>query len=378
MTTDLERRLRHAFEARTAGVHAPPEPDWDRPRSRAAYPVFGIVAAVAATLAVLLAANLVPGGGGRSDDGPFTPGAVAATPVRPAASPSFALRMESASGLQVVDVATGKVRGTVQPPAGYGELWAGHTAAAADNRTFFFSVRKSLKGRPMVARVHVDDRGRPDGRALLVAQAPTAGDLEAVAPRPATRSTNGPARWAALDGLSVSPDATRLAMVVSTAKAEGVSVWDLGTGRRTTWGSPVPVTALAWSGDGSLLWASDRSAGSLDPAGRPGVLRAARTHPAVADPVPPRLLPNGDRITVLTGPGSVRLVRLPALPGRPERVLDEWKPNGGDEGPVVVDGSGRHVLYGRNGKRERMDLATRRHKPTNLDGPDDKTSAFTW
>ncbi|MFC6929748.1 hypothetical protein ACFQHO_04850 [Actinomadura yumaensis] len=29
MTTDMEHRLRAAFEARTAAVPAPPEPDWE-------------------------------------------------------------------------------------------------------------------------------------------------------------------------------------------------------------------------------------------------------------------------------------------------------------------------------------------------------------
>ncbi|MFI0451514.1 hypothetical protein [Actinomadura sp. 6N118] len=378
MTTDLESRLRHAFEARTAGVPVPPEPDWEvaQARPRKAYPILGVIATVAATLVVLLTVTLVWGDGG-SDDQAFRPGTVEVTPVWPAKSPTLALRRDT-SNPQIVNVATGKVLGTALPPAGYDVAWAGYEAAAADNRTFFFTVSKALNSRHMVARVHVDDQGRPDGRAVLVAQVPTANELNAVAPPLPTPNTNEPARWATLDGLSVSPDATRLAMTVSTRNGEGLSVWDLSTGRNTTWGSPTAITALAWGGDGSLLWASGHSAGRLDPESRPSILRPTQSYSDLGDAEVSQLLPSGDRIVVLSEPYSVRLVQLSRHPGGPERVLDQWVATGGDNGGAVVDGSARHVLYLRNSEGVRLDLKTGARTPTKLGGPENKMAIFTW
>ncbi|QKG21384.1 hypothetical protein [Actinomadura verrucosospora] len=379
MSAELENRLRSAFEDATARVQAPPEPGWpeDGRARRGAYPFLVVAAAVAATLAVLLTAGLLKGGGSAGDPS-FVPRALDVTPVRPARSPDLALRLQDADDPQVVRVRTGEVLGTVRPPAGYRPLWAGQATAAADDRTFFFTVGKKADGRALVARVHVDDRGRPDGDAVLVAEAPRAADLDAVVPSASPTGTAAPSRRASLDGLTASPDGTRLAMLVSTRSGEGVAVWDLRTGRATTWGSRVPVLSVAWGADGSLLWASDASAGRLDPRSRGGALRATRTFAGTGEADRPVLLPGGDRIIVLERQYSVRFVRLPGTPGASPKVLDQWVPDGGDNGGPVVDASGRFVLYLRNGKGMRMNLATGARTPTGLGGEGNKMAGFVW
>jgi hypothetical protein len=370
---DLETRLRRAFEARTANVPTPPEPDW-KARPGRVYPILGVMAAVAATLAVLLSVNLLQG-----TDGPaFTPGSVPATAVRPANSPTFAIRQDDEYRPQIVDVATGRVLGTVEPPAGYDVLWASNLAAAADNRTFFFTVRKSLNSlHYLVARVHVDDRGRPDGRAVLVAETPRTNELDSAGPPLKTPNTNEPSRWATMDRLWVSPDATRIAMGVSSRRSEGLTLWDLTTGRHTTWGGTTGVDAVAWGKDGSLLWASGRSAGKLDPDAAPTPLRPDRTFPEVGDLTDSVLLPNGDRIAVLLGAGNpAKLARIPSTGSM--QVLDQWAQNGDDEGGVMVDAGGKHVLYLRHGEMVRMDLTTRKRSPSALGGELNKMTQFAW
>ncbi|WP_131737395.1 hypothetical protein [Actinomadura roseirufa] len=375
MTTDPETRLRRAFEAATAGVQAPPEPDWDRLRPRRVSAVPAAVAAVAATLVLALTVGLVRGADVAEDA--FTPGAATATPVRPAASPVFAMRQRGGSRPQIVDLATGAVRGTVRPPSGYDEMAMSSLAAAADNRTFFFTVRKSPAGRWMVARVHTGDSGRPEGRAVLVAQAPSARDLEAVAPVDETLTTSEPSHWASVDGLSVSPDATRLAMRVGGKRAWGISFWDLRTGRTATWGSSVSVSSLAWARDGSLLWASARWAGRLDPKEPPSVLRATRTLSQRDDAGRFELLPDGDRVVVRTTPTSGRLLKLTDRPDLPNIILDTWVTTVLDR-DWAVSADGTHVLYQRNGVRTLANLTTGQRTPTRLDGSANQTSHFAW
>ncbi|MBO2445721.1 hypothetical protein J4573_01320 [Actinomadura barringtoniae] len=355
---DLETRLRRAFEAGTAHVQTPPEPDWTH-RTRRAYPILATMAAIAATVAILLTVNHI--WGGSSDTDPtFAPGTVAVSPVRPATTPTFAIRQEIKSPPTIVDVATGRVLGNVETPKGYNALYSESLTAAADNRTFFFSVRKKLNSpRYMVARVHVDERGRPDGRAVLVATAPMR-----------------------LNGLSASPDATKLAMSVTNDQSETLTIWDLSTGGHKTWdvppsAAPNGVESVVWTPGGSLLWASGRSAGKLDPESAPGPLHADRTFPNVGDLTDSELLPNGDRIAVLHEEGNVRFIRISSRPGASMRVLDHWVPEGDDEGGLIVSG-GRYVLYLRHGQMVRMDLTTHTRTPSPLGGPDNKMAGYAW
>ncbi|MUN36722.1 hypothetical protein [Actinomadura litoris] len=378
MTTDLENRLRNTFHAATADVRDPAEPEWEPVRSRRRLvPVLGVAAAVAATVMVAFGIGLVRDEAPRAGQ-PFSAATGGATPVRPARSPAFALQVGYERELRVVDVATGEARGAVLPPPGYPVLWAGHAAMAADNRTVFFTVRKTADGPWMVARAHLDDRGRLDARAVVVAQAPGSREVEAAAPNRKGSPTASPAPWAEGEDIAVSPDATRLAMVVSSKKATGISVWDLRTGKSAVWGSPVAVTALAWGEDGSLLWASDRSSGRLDPRSKPDVLRPTRSFADDGEPLRAKLLPNGDRIVVRTMAGVRLLVRMPGGSGRLERTLDRWNSNGASEASVAVDGGGGHVLYSRDGEWVRMDLKTGKRVPAEFEGLDMKTARFVW
>ncbi|WP_329522188.1 hypothetical protein [Spirillospora sp. NBC_01491] len=356
MNTDLENRLREAFDARTAGVPHPAEPAWaaaGRPRRR----LWTLVPAAAVTLVLLLTGTFVRV---TLDDGgeEFDP-AIGMGPVRPATSPRFAARTDTeAHKVEIVDVPSGKVRGTLTPPAGYDRFWTPITAAA-DNRTFFFTVVQGEQGRMRVAQVHLDDQGRP-GRPVLVAQAPSAADLRVVA-TPSAAPTGRPSPWAGIDMIAASPDATRLAMVTSSKDGEALAVWDLRTGSHRRWNVPAPVQSIAWDA-GRLRWAGASAAGILDPEDPARTVRADRTFPERNDSDMPLLLPSGDRIVLLTAGDEARLTLLPARSGKAPVVLDRWRSDSYDQ--PVADSTGRHLLYTRGHRIERMDLRTRKHSPT--------------
>ncbi|MFC6929747.1 hypothetical protein ACFQHO_04845 [Actinomadura yumaensis] len=148
-------------------------------------------ALAAAGMAVLLAVILTGrgDGGGQADKPVLTIGAV--TPIRPAASPTLLFRSDGESATRVVQAATGRTLGTVEPPPGYVQDWAGLTTAT-DNRTLFFTVKAKGGGASspqFVARTRVDEKGHP-GKALLVARAPGPGTCPR--PRPRRRRRRRP------------------------------------------------------------------------------------------------------------------------------------------------------------------------------------------
>ncbi|MQY05624.1 hypothetical protein [Actinomadura macrotermitis] len=358
MTTDLERRLRSAFEARTSGVRPPAEPVWDAPPTRRA-PRLLLPVAAAALIAVLALFLAQLRGGTEPQEPSLALGGVA--PVKPAASPTLVFKYDGKPRTKVVEVATNRITGTVEPPPGY--TMAGPGAVAVDNRTYFFTV--SGRGRRFVARVQVDDRGRP-GPAELVARAPRTRDVAAAVPRPAVRPTGRPSAWAEIDAIVPSPDATRLALLLSGADGDAVMVWELRTGTGRMWGGGPEIGALAWTSDGRRVrWAADGVAGDLDPAAAPGRLPAGRAVPPAGDPLGALLLPNGDRLAVRQAGPAMRLVVLPAGPGS-VRVLDQWNQSPGSVRLPSVDATGRYALYARRGAEVRIDIHTGRRSPTRL------------
>ncbi|WP_030172749.1 hypothetical protein [Spirillospora albida] len=354
MTASLDDLIRAAFRDRTTDVPAPVEPDWNTaPRGRPSRRVW-VVLPVMAVLAIVVAVAVV---GGRDE-----PQGRPVTPVEPVATPTLAMRV-SERKIEIVDVASGRVRGTVRlperttlPPS------PGPASAAADNRTFFFTVL-SASGHSVVARIHVDGQGRP-GKASVVVRAPSTPDIGTVVPGLDASSTHQPALWGTADAVAVSPDATRLAMVAGTPRGDAIVLWDLGTGARRLWGTQADVLSLTWTTDGRRLrWASRRSTGTVDPG-------ATRQAPPVDRPVgegdrtPPALLPDGSHVAYVGGK-AVRLMVL-SPQGRPVRELGRWTDASGMRSRPTVDASGRHVLFIRNGAWERIDLATSQRSTTAL------------
>ncbi|GAA0267766.1 hypothetical protein GCM10009527_075050 [Actinomadura nitritigenes] len=383
MTTDIEHRLRAAFEARTAAVPAPCEPDWDTApaprtrRRRVRRPRLLLPALAAAGTAVLLAAVLTARGhGGQADEPGLTIGAV--TPIRPAASPTLLFRSDGESPTRVVQAATGRTLGTVEPPAGYVQDWAGLTSAT-DNRTLFFTVKAKGGGASspqFVARTRVDEKGRP-GKALLVARVPRSRDLPAASPAPET--TQAPSAWPSVTALAPSPDATRLALALSGHGGDVLVVRDLRTGKERAWSSRSGLDAISWSEDGRQVhWSADGTAGDLAVQSREGALPAGRDVPAAGDPLGAVLLPSGDRLALRQTRQEVRLVLLPS-DGGGARTLDEWKDVPAFLELPAADATGRHVFYRRGDGWARLDLQTGRRTAFSL--PADSTRpgvVYTW
>lgn len=413
--TDMENRLRAAFEARTAGVPAPAEPDWNAapaprtPRIRVRRPRLLLLPALAAAgMAVLLVVGLGGrsgdgrgDGGGQADEPVLTVGAV--TPVRPAASPTLLFRSEGEHPTRVVQVATGRTLGTVQPPAGYVQDWAGLTSAT-DNRTLFFTVMAkgaSALSPQFVARTRVDDKGHP-GKAQLIARVPRSRDLPAAppattqaatptsvargpgprglpSPSPSLATTYPPSEWPRVTVLAPSPDATRLAVAVSGHDGNDLVVRDLRTGKERAWSSPSRVDAISWSDDGRRVhWSTDGRVGDLDPQSKQGALPAGRKVPAAGDGLGAVLLPSGDRLTTLYRTGKVQILLLPS-DGGGARVLDEWKVVPRSLDLPAADATGRHIFYRRGDGWARLDLTTGKRTAFSL--PADSTQrgvVYTW
>ncbi|WP_433324531.1 hypothetical protein [Spirillospora sp. CA-294931] len=233
MTTELENRLRAAFEAGTAEVQAPPEPGWDdAPPRRVLVPV--LAAAVVVTIVVAVVAVLRPGGG---DEPELATGNTLA-PLVPTDSPRFVLRQPDATPV-VVELRTGRTVAALRPPDGYKWERAGAITGASDNRTFFLTVVAKRERVQYVARVQLDERGRP-GIARLVARAPRAGVLDAGTSKFTLRPTNQPSPWSRIDAIVPSPDGTELAMKLSAREGEGLALWTLSDARLRVWESATP------------------------------------------------------------------------------------------------------------------------------------------
>jgi len=422
---DMEHRLRAAFEARTAGVPAPPEPDWDAapasrtarlrtPRLRVRRPRLLLLPGLAAAaMAVLLVVGLGGrGGGGRGDGGGqadepvLTVGAV--TPVRPAASPTLLFRSDGVHPTRVVQAATGRTLGTVEPPAGYVQDWTGLTSAT-DNRTLFFTVKAkggSASSPQYVARTRVDDKGHP-GKAQLVARVPRSQNLPTTSPTPTTTpgspspksvarvpgarglpavslspapaTTYPPSEWPRVTVLAPSPDATRLALAVSGHDGNDLVVRDLRTGKERAWSSRSGLDAISWSDDGRHVhWSTDTRVGDLDPQSKEDSLPAGRKVPATGDGLGAVLLPSGDRLTTLYRTGNVQIVLLPS-DGGGARVLDEWKVVPRSLDLPAADATGKHIFYRRGDGWARLNLTTGKRTAFSL--PADSTQrgvVYTW
>jgi hypothetical protein len=309
---DIEDRLRAAARAAADTVPAgtaPPLRLPPRPGGHFSLPgrlgplvgrmVIAPTAAAAAVAAVVTVSLVVTGGASRS--GPARPGpapalsgsvtscaTASAAPGAPPGMTTVSAALASVPPYYVVltrldasrrnaavvrDTATGAVLATLTPPSPYGMFT--QVTAAADDRTFVLAAAPPLNGQS----------GQPTGFFLLCLNAvgqPAAG-LTAL---PITAEQYG----TDVTGLALAPDASKLAIVVSTGRADDpgssdIVIFTLATASATEWQWRTSGWIGNWKPSGSpLSWTAN---------GQTLAFQAWQEHETPpARPLPPRLHKN--------------------------------------------------------------------------------------
>jgi hypothetical protein len=370
--TTLEDRLRDAFRADADTVNPesvpaftgiPSRPVARRPRLltpvAAAIAIVVIAGGVAGTSSLLHARARQPGGAARTghlatppgatagvplpvlgEDGQQPPRAVAASASAPGV-PRFFVTDEPAAGpdadrLVVRDSQTGKIAGTVTPPAG---KFFGSVTATAGDRTFVAAVMGS-DGQPCVNQLYqfqLNGSGRP-------------GPLTAL-------HVSVPGNFNETNTLTVTPDGRTIAYATylcGQGRGE-FGVIDLATRRVRVWseGSIMFPVGLSLSADGRLLGFAELG----------GPARILRTGAAAGSIISrSRLLSRHSYWVALTGDGSafygctISPPRLPlpqagsltyfwqAVGSRQQHVIASWRSVRAPQCMASLDPSGPYVL----------------------------------
>jgi hypothetical protein len=218
------------------------------------------LAAAAAVIAVIAASLVLTNSdGSRSTPSHHHPGGRAAAAGSPAAIlasiPAYYVALTGYTGQKHLKAvvrasATSAPLAAVRVPAGYSSFT--RVSAASDDRTFVVSAQRQAAGRPEIAffRLRFSPATRSAGLTLLP-----------VTPVPGTDvSTPKPG----LGGIALSPDGSKLAMVIDRAAplTPEITVADVATGAQRTWqwhgagwlnDFGETVYPLSWAADGRTL-----------------------------------------------------------------------------------------------------------------------------
>jgi hypothetical protein len=247
--TSTEERLRAAARAAAATVPPGSAPPLRLPGDPAAGPLPGgglgrrrwlraltPLAAAAAVAAVVIASLTLTSGVPTSSNGPASPARPAALSGVPPYYIALAGQPDAPEHAVIRASATGAVLATVQPPRPYGSFT--FVSGAADDRTFvlaaqrWWNVTSGTRGENAQQRDNITPvvffrlRFDPRTRTTQLTALPTAGSVSSLH----------------LSGLAVSPDGSKLALIVGPAE---IRVITLATGSKQDW--IWPHTSGTWT-----------------------------------------------------------------------------------------------------------------------------------
>lgn len=265
-------------------------------------------------------------------------------------SPRFIV---STSGAEVLvhDANTGKTLFTVPPAAGVARF--GAVAAARDNRMYFLdAVQNAAKGTHRIYRLILDGQGRP-------------GSFQPLQTSEFTMPL--------MPALNVSPDGARL--MWSNPMLGGLTIFDIRSGHRTSYAT-VPALAIDPTSDDHIARIIAGKGGakllSLPYRGSPTAI------PLPSGVVSAAFSPQGSVFAEMLHSGSNETSIVKVTNGQVTATVAHWRETHGMWGGIEIDGSGNHLLFDKNGRLTRLDIATGNMQDVGAAAGKDVSGGVAW